>query len=178
MSTSIRRASSHALQGFFALAALCAVFAISAADAHAAPWGAPEEVSVPGGSASWSQVGMDANGDATAVWTRSDGLQFVAQAAERPVGGIWGVPVDLSGAGGNAESVTLAVDPAGDAVAAWKLRLSGSEAIETAYKPAGGVWELRKPSNSAPRWSRPQPSRSTKPATPPSSGGRGSAATT
>lgn len=124
----------------FALAALFALLAVSAASAEAAPWGAPEEVSVPGGSASWSQVGIDANGDATAVWTRSDGLHLLAQAAERPAGGVWGASVDLSGASGDAESPTVAVDPAGDAVAAWKQRLAGSEAIETSYKPAGGVW--------------------------------------
>lgn len=35
----------------------------------------------------------------------------------------------------------MAVNAAGDVVAAWKQRLAGSEAIETAYRPAGGVWE-------------------------------------
>jgi hypothetical protein len=137
---STRPAPPALFRGFLALAALCAVFAIVAPTAGAVPWGPPEEVSVPGGNASWSQVGIDAAGDATAVWTRSDGLHLIAQAAERPVGGVWSAPVDLSGASGNAESPTVAVDPAGDAVAAWKLRLAGSEAIETSYKPAGGAW--------------------------------------
>jgi hypothetical protein len=135
-----RPARRAAVRLVFALAALFALLASSSSPAEAAPWGAPEEISVPGGSASWSQVGIDGDGDATAIWTRSDGLHLVAQAAERPVGGVWSAPVDLSGASGNAESPTIAVDPAGDAVAAWKLRLAGSEAIETAYKPAGGVW--------------------------------------
>jgi hypothetical protein len=135
-----RPARRAALRLVVALAALFALLASSSSPADAAPWGAPEEISVPGGSASWSQVGIDANGDATALWTRSDGLHLIAQASERPVAGVWGAPVDLSGASGNAESPTVAVDPAGDAVAAWKLRLAGSEAIETAYKPAGGVW--------------------------------------
>jgi len=119
---------------------LLALLAISAAPAGAAPWSAPEEISVPGGSASWSKVGIDAAGNATAVWTRSDGLHLLAQAAERPVGGSWGAPTDLSAAVGNAESVTLAVDPAGDVIVAWKQRLAGSEAIETSYKPVGGSW--------------------------------------
>jgi Divergent InlB B-repeat domain len=129
-----------AVHAAFAFAALLALFAITSPRADAAPWGAPEEISIPGGSASWSQVGIDAAGDATALWTRSDGLHLIAQAAERPVAGAWSAPVDLSGASGNAESPTVAVDPAGDAVAAWKQRLAGSEAIETAYKPAGGAW--------------------------------------
>jgi hypothetical protein len=124
-----------------ALSALPALLAIAATSASAAPWSAPEEISVPGGSASWSKVGIDAAGDATAVWTRSDGLHLVAQAGERPVGGSWGAPIDLSGSSGNAESPTLAVDPAGDAIVAWKLHLAGSEAIEVSYKPAGGSWQ-------------------------------------
>ena len=127
-----------------ALTALLALLAIAAAPAGAAPWSAPEEVSVPGGSATWSKVGIDAAGNATAVWTRSDGLHLLAQAAERPVGGSWGPPIDLSASTGDAESVTLAVDPAGDVVVAWKERLAGSEAIEASYKPAGGNWEGRK----------------------------------
>ena len=120
--------------------ALAALFASPSTRADAAPWGVPEEVSAPGGSASWSQVGVDATGDATSIWTRSNGLSFVLQAAERPAGGSWGVPADISGTEGSAENLALAVDSAGDVVAAWKQRLSGSEAIETAYKPAGGAW--------------------------------------
>ena len=124
-----------------ALAALCAVLALCAPAAGAAPWGPPEDVSVPGGGATWSQVGIDASGEATAVWTRSDGLHLRAQAASRPVTGTWGPVTDLSGAAGNAESPTVAVDLDGDAVAAWKQRLPGSEAIEVNYRPAGGAWE-------------------------------------
>ncbi len=124
-----------------ALTVLLVLLAIAAAPAGAAAWSAPEEVSIPGGSASWSEVGIDAAGNATAVWTRSDGLHLLAQAGDRPLGGSWGAPIDLSGAVGNAESVTLAVDPAGDVIAAWKQRFAGSEAIEVNYKPAGGGWE-------------------------------------
>ncbi len=124
-----------------ALTALLALLAIATAPAAAAPWSAPEEISVPGGGASWSKVGIDAAGNATAVWTRSDGLHLVAQAAVRPLGGSWGASIDLSAASGNAESPTLAVDPAGDVIVAWKQRLAGSEAIEVNYKPAGGSWE-------------------------------------
>jgi Divergent InlB B-repeat domain len=124
----------------FALA-LLALFAVAATPASAAPWGAPEEVSVPGGAATSSHVGIDAAGDATAIWTRSDGLNIHAQAALRPVGGGWSAPADLSGANGQAESPTVAVGPAGDVVAAWKERMAGSEAIEVDYKSAGGNWE-------------------------------------
>jgi hypothetical protein len=136
------RPAPHALsRAFLALAVLCAVFAVFAPAVGAAPWEPPEEVSVPGGSASWSQVGIDAAGDATAVWTRSDGLHLFAQSATRPLGGSWSPVVDLSGALGDAESPTLAVNAAGDVVAAWKERGAGSEAIETNYRPAGGGWE-------------------------------------
>ena len=124
-----------------ALTALFALLASTCADA--APWSAPEGVSTAGGSVTWSRAGIDAAGDATAVWVRNDGSHLYAQAAERHVGGNWNSPVDLSAGVGNAESPAVAVDPAGEAVAAWKERLGGSEAIEASYKPAGLPWELR-----------------------------------
>ena len=141
MSTLARPVSSALARAVLAFTCFLVLFAIAAASASAAPWSAPEAVSAPGGGATGSRVGIDAAGNATAVWTQSDGTHSIARAAERPVGGSWSTPVDLSGSVGDAEIPTVAVDPAGDVIVAWKERTSGSEAIEVSYKPAGGSWE-------------------------------------
>ena len=84
--------------------ALTALFALLvSACADAAPWSAPEGVSTAGGSVTWSRAGIDAAGDATAVWVNNDGSHIYAQAAERHVSGTWGSPVDLSAGVGDAD---------------------------------------------------------------------------
>jgi hypothetical protein len=127
---------------FFALAALCALFTIAASQADAAPWTAAEQVSTPGTQTSFSKVGVDANGDATAIWARANGGNSVVETAYRPVAAGWEAPVELTQTtGGSANQADLAVNPAGDAVAVWHKDLSGTERIEVASRPAGGVWQ-------------------------------------
>jgi hypothetical protein len=115
------------------------VFATSRADA--APWSGPEAVSALDADASPSEVGVDADGDATAVWTDGVGVGSVVQTAYRPAGGGWEAPVDLSGAGGEVEGADLAVNPAGDAVAVWRVTTGGNFLVQAAFKPAGGSWQ-------------------------------------
>lgn len=66
-------------------------------------------------------------------------------AAQRPIGSAWEAPQAISGTGGVAEGpLALAVDEAGDAVAAWTERSGGSEAVEVSVRPAGGSWSTPK----------------------------------
>jgi hypothetical protein len=65
-------------------------------------------------------VAVDAIGDATAVWVRSSGGSFEIQAATRPAGGAWQVPVRLFTAGEGTGAARIAVDPQGAAVAVWE----------------------------------------------------------
>jgi hypothetical protein len=74
---------------------------------------------------------LDPFGNAVAVWTRSNGSAAVVQAALRPVGGGWAPPQDLSAAGGDANSPTVAYDGAGNAVAAWG-RSNGAHVVAQA----------------------------------------------
>ena len=68
-----------------------------ASPASAAPTWRPvtnlfADLSAPGGSAQTPNVGVDAAGNATVVWSRYNGSQLVVQASSRPVGGAWSAP--------------------------------------------------------------------------------------
>jgi hypothetical protein len=123
------------------LAAFCVLLVFASAPAEAAPWSGPEAVSAPEADASASEVGVDADGDATAVWTNDAMVGSVVQTAYRPAGTGWESPLDLSGPGAEVEAADLAVDPAGDAVAVWRVTTGGSFSVQAAFKPAGGSWE-------------------------------------
>jgi hypothetical protein len=91
-----------------------------------------------GRDASSPQAAVDPSGNSVAVWYRSNGPNFVIQAATRAAGGTWRAPVDLSVAGQNAFSPQVAVDPAGDAVTVWD-RFNGANFIvqSAGYDAAG-----------------------------------------
>jgi len=104
-------------------------------------WQSPVNLSAAGETAKEPQLALDAAGNAVAVWTRHDGLDFIAQAAVRPAGGTWQGPDDLSLAGQDAEEPQVAVGPGGEAVAVWS-RYDGSRfVVQSARRPAGGAWQ-------------------------------------
>jgi hypothetical protein len=123
------------------LAVFCMLLVFATSRAEAAPWSGPEAVSALDADASASEVGVDAVGDATAIWTNEAGVGSVVQTAYRPAGGGWEAPVDLSGPGGEVEAADLAVDPVGDAVAVWRVTTGGNFLVQAAFKPAGGSWQ-------------------------------------
>jgi hypothetical protein len=103
-------------------------------------WGAPVTLSEGGQHALLSDLAVDANDGAVAVWIRSDGTHQRVQAATRSPGGTWSGPTDLSAAGGDTFNAAVAVDPVGNATATWS-RLSGPNTIvQTSVRPAGGTW--------------------------------------
>ncbi|MCW2738928.1 PKD domain-containing protein [Nocardioides sp.] len=97
------------------------------------------DLSAAGGSAQTPAVAVDAAGNATVVWSRSNGTQFVAQASTRPVGGTWSAPVDLA-AGRLIHFPQLVVDPAGNATAVWRRVEADRSVVQAATRPAGGAW--------------------------------------
>jgi Divergent InlB B-repeat domain len=135
------RADSPVIRFAIILAAFCVLLIFATSRADAAPWSGPGPVSALGADASASEVGVDADGDATAIWTNDAGAGSVVQAAYRPAGAGWEAPVDLSGPGGEVEGADLAVDPAGDAVAVWRVTTGGNFLVQAAFKPAGGSWQ-------------------------------------
>jgi len=104
-------------------------------------WQQAIDLSVAGQTAKEPRLAVNGTGDAVAVWTRHDGLDFVAQAATRAAGGSWQSPDDISLPGQDAEEPQVAIDPAGDAVAVWS-RYDGSRfVVQSARRVAGGAWQ-------------------------------------
>jgi hypothetical protein len=99
-------------------------------------WSQPEVLSGAGRSASPPQVAMDAKGNAVVGWVRHNGSWAAAQVTDRPAGGRWQVPHNLSDRG-NAGRLDLAMNSRGDAVASWLQR--------------GRAWSAFRPAASS-RW--------------------------
>ena len=105
-------------------------------------WQAPVDLSPTAYGAVAPQVAFDVHGNATAVWPLREGSSYVVQAATRPTGGAWQTPVDLTAPGQDAEDPHVAVDPAGDAIAAWDWYDGTHFIIRAAVRPAAsGVWQ-------------------------------------
>jgi len=104
-------------------------------------WQAPVQLSATGQNAYGPQVAIDAQGDAVAVWGRSNGALTIIQASSKPAGGAWETPVDLSVPGEEAIDPQVAVDPQGEAVAVWERSNGENEIVQAASRPAGGAWQ-------------------------------------
>lgn len=122
---------------------LIVALALVAPNAAATPeWTPVETLSLSGQSAYGAQIAVDPAGNATAVWSRSDGTHTRIQSSRRPVGGSWSSPVDLSASGQNASAPQVAVDAFGSATAVW-IRYDGtSERVQSSRRTATGTWSL------------------------------------
>jgi hypothetical protein len=112
--------------------------------ACAAPtWLVPTNLSAAGQNASAPRIAVDQQGDAVAVWERSNGSNDVVQASVRPVGaGAWQPAVDLSAAGANTQYATVGSDARGDAVAVWQSYDGTEYTVWAAIRPvATGTWQ-------------------------------------
>jgi hypothetical protein len=92
-----------------------------------------------------SDLAVDGRGDAVAVWDSwTEGFlsHRVVQAAFRPAGGEWQVPVDLSEEDPLEEPYEprVAIDEQGDAVVVWSSGYGESGGVMSAFKPGGGAW--------------------------------------
>jgi PASTA domain len=91
----------------------------AAARSAGGAWGLPQNLSATGQHAYDPQIALDPAGNAAAVWWRSNGSNDIVQTAARPRGGAWGLPQDLSAAGGDARAPQVALGRAGNGVAVW-----------------------------------------------------------
>ena len=108
-----------------------------------AGWGAPVDLSEPGGDAENPQLAVDPQGNAVVVWTRDehalmDIARTVPQSAFRPAHGSWQAAADIAP---KAEGVfaDVAFGARGDAVAVWANR-----GVKAAVRPPGGRWRSPK----------------------------------
>ena len=103
-------------------------------------WSAPQTLSVAGEPATIPEVAIDPAGNALAVWQRSDGSNYIIQAATKPAVGAWSTGQDLSAPGQDAFGPHVAVDAAGNAVAIWYRSNGTINVTQAATKPVGGAW--------------------------------------
>ncbi len=110
-------------------------------------WSAtPTDLSGADGLAREPRLALDASGDATVVWQRSDipdysGFLMFVQAVQRTAGS-WSEPVTLSRPGDFATSPELTVDEHGEATAIWLAGPLGTATryLQTRSRSAGGTW--------------------------------------
>jgi hypothetical protein len=108
-------------------------------------WSAPVSISKAGHRLVQDpRIAVSPQGDATAIWQRSNGSYLVVQGATRPAGGGWSRPVDITtGHGRGGQYLRLVVDSWGNATAIWEgydTRPGPNFAIQAAKHPPGGVW--------------------------------------
>lgn len=108
-------------------------------------WSAPVSISKPGHRhVQDPQIAVDPQGEATAIWQRSNGSDLVVQGATRPAGGIWSAPVEITaGHGQGGQHLRLVVDSWGNATAIWEGYDSShgtTFAIQGSKRPPGGAW--------------------------------------
>lgn len=108
-------------------------------------WSAPVSISKPGRRhVQHPQIAVSPQGEATAIWQRSNGSYLVVQGATRPAGGGWSKPVDITtGQGRGGQHLQLVVDSWGNATAIWEgydTRPGPHFAIQAAKHPPGGAW--------------------------------------
>jgi hypothetical protein len=102
----------------------------------------PITLSAAGQDASFSDVAMNAAGEAIVVWERGRGKTHVVQATLRPAGGSFSRPVDLSAAGQQADGARVAIGRAGDAIVTWSLFNGTTFVVQAATRPARGAFSM------------------------------------
>lgn len=86
------------------------------------------------------KITLDNKGNAVAVWSRFNGINYVIQSAILPFGGSWTTPVDISSLSDDAFSPIIKSDGSGNTIAAW-IQFDGTHYIvQTAKLPFGGNW--------------------------------------
>ena len=114
--------------------AVAAGLAAAAPSAAAPGWVGPLTPSSPDTDNTEPQVGIDAQGNTLSVWSESSGSSTRVMAAERPAGGSFGTPFQISREGVSSGTPVLSVSPSGAAAVVW---FSGSGVEFTSRAPGG-----------------------------------------
>lgn len=104
-----------------------------------AVWG--QSVTLTSPTADESEIGIDASGNAIAIWRGFDGTHTNIQSAILSQGG-WSAPVTLSSVEGNniKSYPQIAVEPGGNAVAVWEELNGSTSTVKASILPFGGIW--------------------------------------
>lgn len=96
----------------------------------AGAWEAPVDLSSLEAVAVTPEVAIDDAGEAIAVWLYTNGTPTVVTASARPAGGGWPAPVSLSELGTSSIEPEIALDPAGNGLAAWVFEESAQDVVQ------------------------------------------------
>ncbi len=93
-----------------------------------------------------TQIALDQNGRATALWTQvaAAGAPTAIQSSTRDASGTWTAPVDLHTTSNRVSESALAVGAGGAAVAAWQESAAVAPtgyAIRSRYSSGPGIWD-------------------------------------
>lgn len=101
----------------------------------------PATADLSGPNAFAPQVGVDAHGNAVAVWIGTVGSHTVIQGATLPFGtNTWFPTTNLSSTSFNSTTPQVAVDPSGNAVAVWTIQLPNRIVQSATMNFGSGVW--------------------------------------
>lgn len=119
---------------------------LGSAPASSAPtWLEPDNLSAQGNDAFGQQVAVDAAGNATAVWSRSDGTNYRIQTSTRPAGGTWSDPFTASPEGHDAIRPQISANAAGDVALVWKQSDGVTDRIMAQHRLASGLVSMPVP---------------------------------
>ncbi len=106
-------------------------------------WVTADEHFVAGGGPNHADIAIGPAGEAVVIWTgHQNTADYIVRAATRSPEGDWGPPVELSEAGNNAWEPKVAIDPAGNVVAAWyRWNDDGDTIVQEAEKKPGQAWD-------------------------------------
>ncbi|MGB0120567.1 MAG: hypothetical protein WBP55_06415 [Solirubrobacterales bacterium] len=105
-------------------------------------FGPAVDLSTSGQDANTPQITTAPDGTATAVWRRYSGSFEIIQAATRPPGGSFGIPVDISAPGHDAYSPQIVASPDGTFSAVWRRSNGSNSIIQASTRPPGGAFGL------------------------------------
>ena len=105
-------------------------------------WQAPVALSISTLNSESPQVAMDASGNATAVWSQSDGKNWIVRSSTKTLDGNWQESSDrLSQHGSNSQNPQIAVDPIGNTTVVWENANGDSHVIQSSVRPLGKTWQ-------------------------------------
>ncbi len=123
-------------------------------DGKKSRWSSPINLSPPGRDSVAPRLAINDHGAAVALWTSLTLDGWTIQATSRPAGGIWEKAADLVGPMAGTASPDIAIDPSGNAVAAWASTTGTAWNVEAAYRPSGAAWsstvDLSEPDRTGP----------------------------
>ncbi|WP_280796701.1 hypothetical protein [Aurantimicrobium minutum] len=92
---------------------------VTASKTAGSTWTSPVSLTTSAPGTSYIQGALDTNGNAVAIWARWNGSNNIVQTANKPAGGSWTTPTNLSTLGQESGSPRIVTDATGNTTAIW-----------------------------------------------------------